>query len=312
MEEVLTYKQISRYDPTNTTVLRNAFSRDMKRRFQELIKVIRISVVDQDCFGLSRDGFILHQVTPPIGGAFDFLLDPGKIEAFMRWLSSQEGKSILSTTEMQQIGRGLNGAWINRYVLEAYKRGILKARQALIRAGYTITPTQDFEGVQALLGSSFHMDRLGLLYIRAFSTLQGITSQMDAQISQILTQGIMSGEGSLLIARKIIAAIDGTGMGTLGITDTLGRFIPAERRALMLAKTEVIRAFHLATIQEYRNWGVEGVTVMAEWTTAGDDKVCPNCHTLEGKIFTLDEIEPMIPFHPNCRCIALPYIENKK
>ena len=30
---------------------------------------------------------------------------------------------------------------------------------------------------------------------------------------------------------------------------------------------------------------------------------------MEGKIFSLDEIEGMIPLHPECRCIALPYIE---
>jgi SPP1 gp7 family putative phage head morphogenesis protein len=98
-------------------------------------------------------------------------------------------------------------------------------------------------------------------------------------------------------------------MGDLGITDTLGRFIPAQRRAEMLARTEIIRAHHLATIQEYRNWGVLGIYVKGEWKTAGDDRVCSQCASLEGNIYTLDEIESMIPLHPNCRCIALPYIE---
>ena len=77
----------------------------------------------------------------------------------------------------------------------------------------------------------------------------------------------------------------------------------------MLARTEVIRAHHIATIQEYRNWAIEGVIVKAEWMTAGDDRVCPKCEALQGKIFTLDEIELLIPLHPNCRCIALPWIE---
>jgi SPP1 gp7 family putative phage head morphogenesis protein len=70
----------------------------------------------------------------------------------------------------------------------------------------------------------------------------------------------------------------------------------------------MIRAYHLAAIQEYRNWGAEGVYVMAEWVTAGDDRVCEKCHELEGKRFTLDEIESMIPFHPRCRCIAMPVL----
>ena len=50
---------------------------------------------------------------------------------------------------------------------------------------------------------------------------------------------------------------------------------------------------------EYRNAGLSGVTVMAEWMTAGVG-VCPECAALEGKVFSLDTIEGMIPLHPNC------------
>jgi len=112
-----------------------------------------------------------------------------------------------------------------------------------------------------------------------------------------------------LLARKLVSTINGTGMGELGITDTLGRFIPAARRAEILARTEIIRAHHLGTIQEYRNQGLFNIVVKAEWKTAGDNRVCTRCASLEGQVFTLDEIEPMIPLHPQCRCIALPYVE---
>jgi SPP1 gp7 family putative phage head morphogenesis protein len=153
------------------------------------------------------------------------------------------------------------------------------------------------------------MDRVGVLFTRVFAELTGVTDVMASHIAQILAQGMIDGDGPALLARKMIAAIDGSGAGTLGITDTLGRFIPAKRRAEMIARTELIRAHHLATIQEYRNWGLLNIRVKAEWKTAGDDRVCVRCASLEGKIFTLDEIEPMIPLHPLCRCIALPYIE---
>jgi SPP1 gp7 family putative phage head morphogenesis protein len=97
-------------------------------------------------------------------------------------------------------------------------------------------------------------------------------------------------------------------MGDLALTDTLGRFIPATRRAMMLARTEIIRAYAEATLQEFRNWGVEGVSAKAEWSTAGDDRVCPKCAPMEGRIFTLDEASGLIPFHPNCRCAWIPWI----
>jgi SPP1 gp7 family putative phage head morphogenesis protein len=304
METILTYTTTKLYDPTQTTALRNAFAREMKRRFAELKRVVRTAVVEQDCLGIGQYKMTTMQMIPPGMGAFNFLRDPQKVDAFMRWLQQQENKGILTTGEFKQIGFAVEEAWTNRYILDAYKRGVLRAREELRKAGYDI-PIDAMGGIS---GMPMHLDRVGLLFTRVFSELAGITAQMDTLISQILSQGIMDGDGPALLARKMRAAIDGTGIGTLGITDKLGRFIPAERRAMLLARTEIIRAFHLATIQEYRNWGLEGIYVQAEWWTAGDDRVCTKCAALQGKIFTLDEIEGMIPYHPNCRCIALPYI----
>jgi SPP1 gp7 family putative phage head morphogenesis protein len=59
-------------------------------------------------------------------------------------------------------------------------------------------------------------------------------------------------------------------------------------------------------MQEYRSGGITEVVAMAEWETAGDARVCPDCDRLEGRKFPLDEMEGMIPLHPNCRCVALP------
>jgi very-short-patch-repair endonuclease len=145
------------------------------------------------------------------------------------------------------------------------------------------------------------MDRVGLLYIRVFNELKGITSAMDLQITKVLSQAMLDGDGPRFAARKLVKTISGMGED-LGITDALGRYIPAMRRAEMLARTEMIRAHHLGMIQEYRNWALEGVYVLAEFLTAGDDRVCKVCAEIEaqGKEYTLDEAEGMIPVHPNC------------
>ena len=314
MEEVKTYTETQRnnYDPTRTTALRNSFARSMKARFVELKNVLRVAIVDQDCFGLEKNksSLLMQQVTPPGSGAFSWLRDPAKVESFMRWLRQQVDRGVLSISVFQQVGSAIEGAWTNMYVLDAYKRGVIRARYELKKAGFDVPSLEDLGGIEILLTSGpFHMDRVGLLYTRVYSDLRGISDAMDTQISRILTQGMIEGDSPALLARKLIASIDGTGMGTLGLTDTLGRFIPAQTRAIMLARTEIIRAFHLAAIQEYRNWGLEDVYVQAEWVTAGDDRVCERCASLQGKIFTLDEIEPLIPLHPYCRCIALPYIK---
>jgi SPP1 gp7 family putative phage head morphogenesis protein len=297
------------FDPTKTTSLRNVFAADMRRRFMELMKVIRIAVVDRDVFGLNSK-ITFFQLTPPGEGAFAFSKSSRKIEEFMKWLEEQVERGIVTVAEAQQVGESIEAAWTNLYIWDSYKRGVMRARQEMIKAGMTVPSIESAGGIEMVMASSpFHMDRVGVLFTRVYSDLQGITKQMDAQISRVLAQGMIDGDGPALIARKLISIINGDGVDKLGIRDTLGRFIPAKYRAEMLARTEIIRAHHLATIQEYRNWGVLGITVQGEWKTAGDDRVCDQCASMEGKVFTLDEIEPMIPAHPLCRCLALPYIE---
>jgi SPP1 gp7 family putative phage head morphogenesis protein len=309
MEEILTYSQVKGYDPTRTTALRNAFAKNMRKRFNELTTVVKKSVDDNDCFGLKEKGITVLQLNPTPRRAFDFARSNEKIEAFMIWLQKQVDAGLVQTGTAKQIGRAVEGAWMNIYILDSYKRGVMRARYELQKAGMKVPSVEDNGGINMVMNTPFHIDRVGLLYTRIFTELKGITDAMDQQISRVLSQGIIDGDGPALLAKKLVAAIDGTNAGKLGMTDTLGRYIPAERRADILARTEIIRAHHVATIQEYRNWGVEGITVLGEWTTAGDGRVCEDCASLEGKIFSLDEIEGMIPYHPECRCIALPYVE---
>jgi len=306
MTETATYTaiQINAYDPTRTTVLRNAFAREMRRRFRQLSAVIRKAIVEDDCFGLTA-GF--YQLTSPGRQAFVFPRSADKVSAFMEWLQHQIDIGILEVRELAQVGIGVEGAWTNKYIFDSYKRGVIRARYELQKAGFDVPSIAQTGGIEISLSTPFHIDRLGLLYTRTFSGLKGITASMDTQISRVLAQGIADGDNPRLLARKLISVINGTGMGELEITDTLGRFIPAQRRAEMLARTEIIRAHHQATIQEYRNWAVKGVIVKAEWMSAGDDRACNRCLDLTGSVFRLDVIEKMIPLHPNCRCIALPY-----
>lgn len=316
MIPVLTYTEAGRrnYDPTRTTMLRNAFARDMNRRFTEIAAAITVGVYRNDCFGLLEPTHTiptLHQIVPPSERAFAFMRSQMKISKFMEWLQNQINAGILTVKDLEQIGTSVEAAWLNKYLFDSYKRGVIRARYEMQRIGMDIPSIDDSGGPLAVVSTPFHIDRIGLIFTRTYNDLKGITDAMAMQISRVLAQGLADGDGPRLLARKLVSTINGTGMGDLGITDTLGRFIPAQRRAELLARTEIIRAHHLATIQEYRNWGVLGVTVKAEWKTAGDDRVCDRCASMEaaGKIYTLDEIEPLIPLHPQCRCIALPYIE---
>jgi hypothetical protein len=304
-----TYVKVKRYDPTRTTALRLAFEKEMMRRFKKLEQEITYAIVSQDCFGLKTP----TTFAAPPQKAFAFPRSADKVQAFMEWLQKQVDDNILTVRQMNQLGSAVDSAWTNLYIEDSYKRGVQRADYELKKAGFDgITKGYSIE---AAMANPFHGDRLGLLYSRAFSDLKGITATMDSQISKILGQGIADGDGPALLARKILSTINGGG-AELGIKDSLGRFIPAKTRAKMLARTEIIRAHHLASIQEYRNWGMEGVKVQAEWSTAGFN-VCDECLKLaEGGdiskgVYSLNQIESMIPAHPNCRCMALPILEEE-
>jgi SPP1 gp7 family putative phage head morphogenesis protein len=302
MCEVATYQQAKKIDPTQTTLLRNYFARDMDKRFTELALMVKRSVYNNDCFGLKKSDLQGNQMQPLSEEELKYKNSSEKIALFLLWLQTQVDRGILSSVNFQD-------PWTNKYVYEAYKRGVIRSHFELIKAGYKIPTIEELGGIENVLKNIYHAERLSLLEGKVFTDLKGITDAMSSQISRILTEGFLNGETSAMLARKLVATINGTGMGDLGITDTLGRFIPAARRAEMLARTEIVRAFNLATVQEYRNWGVYEISVLAEWTTQKDEKVCPKCAPMDGKVFTLDEIELLLPFHPLCRCFIVPYIE---
>lgn len=287
-------------DPTRTIVLRNSFAAQMNKRFKNLRGAIKNAIVDNDILGL--------KLSVNVESSQD------KIETFISWLNQQTHEGILETG-MQ--GFMTSGNWTDAYINESYKRGVYRSRIEMQKAGVPVPPIEATGGIQASMSIPFHADRVGLMYARTFNELKGITNVMNSQISRVLAQSIGQGDGPLLIARKLNSVIWKIG-DDLGVTDTLGRFIPAQRRAQMLARTEVIRAHHQAMINEYEMFAVEGVRVQAEWSTAGDDRVCAECESLErgaeadleNGLYSLEHIRGLIPRHTNCRCIALPYYKN--
>lgn len=296
-----------RVDPTRTTSLRSQFTRDMGKRFNELVRYTKIAVVKRDCFALRK--LKVMQMANVTEEEFDRDSYAEEIALFLLWLQRQVDLGILTKTQFLQIGRIVSQSWTDGYIKDAYTRGIIRARQEMIKAGMSIPSIEASGGIEAILANMNHTQRLNLLYSSVFNELQGVTDAMRNQISQVLSLAMIAGKSPSQIAKEIKAVIDGTNMTELGITKILGKFIPAKLRAEMIARTETIRAFHQAAVEEYRQWGVLGIEVLGEWRTAHDGKVCPNCASMEGKVFTLNEIEFMIPAHPFCRCFVIPVIK---
>ena len=272
-----------------------------------MVTVIIESIVINDAFGLKDDSprLVIQAAAQP--GQFAFPRSADKVEAFMLWLNEQNQEFILSegtrgirtTTRLGRAGAA-ESAWTSTYIESAYQRGIKRGRAELRKAGVEVPDFGDALGRDAVavaFNQPFHADRVGLLYTRTFNDLKGVTAAMDTQISRVLSQGLADGRNPRELGQMLNKVITGSG-ADLGVSDTLGRWIPARRRGQLIARTEVVRAHHVATIQEYRNAGIEGVRIKAEWVTAGDNRVCAECQDLEGEIFPLDIIEGMIPLHP--------------
>lgn len=264
----------------------------------------------QDVFGLNTQ--VYAEMRPPLPKEFAFPRLEQKVSLFMEWLKLQEERGIIQLGTFTRIGGSIEDAWTNMFILDSYKRGVIRARSELNKAGYKVPSIEDSGGIESIMGMPMHADRVGYVYTRAFQGLVEITAKMDTQLSQVLAQGLIDGDNPIIIARKLRATITGEGAQDLGITDSLGRFIPAKRRAEMLARTEIIRAHHMAAIQEYKNWRAGGTNVIAEWSTAGGKRTCEICDSLEGRRYSLEEIENMIPMHPMCRCVAVPIEVNER
>lgn len=276
----------ARKDPTKTLTVRRRFEADITRRFKELRKRILKQILEMEGFG-ALDEPIRNR------GQFDFPRSDEKVNAFMEWLrkEQQAGGIEIVMPEVARVG-AVDARWANVYIDTAYQQGIRRGRAELKRQG--IDTLDNTDPTQALAGfnNPVHADRVGLIYSRVYSDLNGITAEMDKQISRILAQGIADGLNPREMARQIADRVD-----KIGIT-----------RARTLARTEIVRAHHQANIQEFKSAGIEEVEVVAEWVTAGDDRVCPICEPMNGKIFTIDAAGGMLPKHPNCRCVVTPVL----
>jgi SPP1 gp7 family putative phage head morphogenesis protein len=281
----------------------------MNVRFARLKIDIRKSIIDQDCFGIQPSNEVTAlQATSR--RQFAFPRSAQKVDAFMAWLEEQERQGILDIIYRPGSIRGLEQAWTDVYIHSAYARGIMRGRTELSRAGYDVTPMgQIGGGISALMNQPFHADRVGLLYTRTFEDLKSVTRIMNSAIRRTisdgltigLSRGMAEGKNPRQIARELYKDVQHH-VDKIGVT-----------RARMIARTEIIRAHHLATVAEYRRADAEmGVRVQAEWLTAGDERVCEFCVELQGKIYTLNEIEGMIPAHPQCRCCAIPALAERE
>lgn len=301
MSEISPIVLINAVDPSRTTSLRDAFARAMRMRFRTFLNTLSEVIVDDNVFGIVGN-------RKPGPGAFAFPQSADKIAAFMNWVHFQIVDDIHQTSQLESVGRSVGSAWTNRYIQDAYKRGITKARNQMKGFAPALSITG---GIDAAMMTLAHIDRRSSLFIRTFNELVGVTDVMSQQIGRVIAQAVADKLSPSKIRWEVSLIIAESHPRSAIVANTQGKKpTPAERRAELIARTETIRAFAEAQLTEFESWGVHGVSAKAEFVTAGDHRVCPRCSSLERNIFTIEEARGMIPVHPLCRCVWVPNIQN--
>lgn len=275
-----------RFDPSRTTALRRAFGADMLRRISALKSAIYQLIVVEDAFG--------HR--PPqrftVNTRFKFLTDDEKLKAFNRWFENEVKRGVL---QVDHQGK----PWTAKYVDSAYRKGRINAYLQAHREEYEKGTDWLLGGREQFLRSAFMqpetVQTLRLLGTRNFEQLKGITAEMSSQLSRILASGIAAGRAPQVIAREINKSIDGIN----------------KRRARLLASTELAYAQSEGQLDSFEDLGVKEVGIKAEWTTAGDNRVCERCNALSGMVFKIKQARGLIPLHPLCRCAWSPVYDVK-
>lgn len=287
--------KVKRYDPTRTGLLYRRFLAEINRRLLWLAIEIRKLLVDDDAFGLEkREKFVVHSPNQ-----FAFTTDSQKLQAFQKWLKDQVDAGILVVS-----GTGIPGKpWTYEYVEAAYRQGVLRAyidtnKEALAKSpAWYVGSREQFLRTALMMPTT--VDKVRLLYLRTYEQLQGITGVMSQQIGRVMAMGLASGWNPLKIAREMKRTIS-----------SMSRV-----RARMIARTEIVNAHAEGQLDSFVLLGVEKLGILAEWSTAGDELVCPICEDYSvdengnPKTYTIAEARGLIPKHPNCRCAWIPSSE---
>ena len=282
MTSKLTNNNVLRFDPTRSTLLRRQFMGKMQAKFKALSRKIQELVVDDDVFGISSSTpFLINQERQ----AWRFRTNANKVTSYRDWLQKEVDTGILTTDAM-------NEPWTSQYVGSAYKKGMSRAYTDVNKA----TNLSFYEGnKEQFLQDAFRapemLSKIELIYTRTYEQLRGVTASMSQQMSRILADGLSKGEGPATIAKALRDNVT-------TMTNT---------RALTLARTEIIHAHAEGQLDSFERLGIEEVGMLAEFSTAQDERVCAECDYLEsGGPYPIAQARGMIPAHPNCRCAWVP------
>jgi len=298
-------------------------AREMRTRWRRVSRDMTESIVQNDVLYIQRTADqmaerdrvaaernnldIANRALP--SQSFPFVSDAGRVDLIMSWLERLEETEILGLA--RRGSQGIGRQWTDPYLERSYTQGVEQAQAHLVRAGYDPRAIASLPGstsaAQALLTPA-HVERLEILFARTFEDLKTVQAATNSLIRRSLMDGLSTdiaaglaaGQNPRVVAREIAKTLE-------------SHFVKVGAgRSETIARTEIIRAHHLATIEEYQRVDASMlVEVLAEWGLGANP--CPLCEDLANDSpYTLDAIKGMIPAHPRCVCTAIPLVRQRR
>lgn len=275
--------QSKSFDPSKTTILRQAFIRAMNKRLLKLKQDVLKWILEEDELGL------LPVEIRQVGNrrTYAFATATEKVSVFRRWFTNKVKQGVLETDGVP--------AWTDEYIHSAYRKGLvhsyLESRRRFLAAidPRFIDLARD-EFLKEAFAAPETVKKIQSIYTRTFETLKDYTHDMAVKTSSTLAEGLANGLHPSQIARELTSKMDNL----------------SRSRAFTIARTEIIHAHAEGQLDGYEKLGVKEVGADMEWSTSGDSRVCEKCSMMEGVIYKIEEARGKIPLHPNCRCAWIP------
>jgi len=270
---------------------------DQQRRIR---KAVDEAIKRRDRYAEDRVGDLLRTLD---GAADDVAKQVRRFEekaALKQWQQMRLGILRDLEKEVEGIARELNATWkvsIRDNVKESLRLGIEDGISQL--EAMQMPDFKDLTDVNrnALVKRTFAtIDRAAVDFLANYQVqlLGDVSAELASGIKRTVSQGVLTGKSIPEVARDIGRVVkDKDAFRRAGKTV----FKTAQRRATLIARTETLRAHNEGRKVFYRQVGITKV----RWLIADDERTCPICRALDGKVFGIDEVEGP-PRHPGCRC----------
>jgi SPP1 gp7 family putative phage head morphogenesis protein len=212
--------------------------------------------------------------------------------------AQSKGNAALTAQRLYQMGRyqellaAANAETLRFSSLAASQvtQAVGENLQEGIAAGTDLIRTSYMEAGR--VAGAFHVlpvDAVGYQvgYTLAGTPFGALIRAAAPEMADLLTQQIVEGVATGAPLREIARWITATANDTLNMP---------LRRALVIARTEPLRAYRAANAAQMSAAGIKSYIRRA----ALSDRTCPSCLALDGKIYPTDD---PFPSHPNCRCV---------